>query len=83
VTSSGGGACPSHAGPRSLSEVRRHLPERGAALFEQLGANAQRGARGPVAKPPAAEVGEHRYELDRGSTVSASGCKTQAEGARC
>jgi hypothetical protein len=25
------------------------LPERGAALFEQLGANAQRAARGPVA----------------------------------
>jgi hypothetical protein len=35
-------------------------------LFEQLGANAQRAARGPVAKSPAAELREHGYELDRG-----------------
>ena len=42
------------------------LPERGAALLEQLGASVQRGARGPVAKPPAAELCEHGYELDRG-----------------
>ena len=46
--------------------VHELLPERGAALFEQLGANAQRVARGPVAKSPAAELGEHGYELDRG-----------------
>jgi len=30
--------------------VHELLPERGRALFEQLGANAQRAARGPVAK---------------------------------
>ena len=42
------------------------LPEHGAALFEQFGANAQRAARGPVAKSPAAELREHGYELDRG-----------------
>ena len=35
-------------------------------MFEQLGANAQRGARGPVTKPPAAELREHGYQLDRG-----------------
>src|SRR5262249_13000514 len=35
-------------------------------FFEQFGANAQCGARAPVAKSPAAELGEHRYELDRG-----------------
>jgi len=46
--------------------VHELLPERGAALFEQLGANAQRGARGPVAKSPAAELREHGNELDRG-----------------
>ena len=31
--------------------VHELLPERGAALFEQLGANAQRAARGPVRNP--------------------------------
>ena len=41
-------------------------PERGAALFEQLGVSAQRAARGPVAKSPAAELREHGNELDRG-----------------
>ena len=46
--------------------VHELLPERGAALFEQLGANAQRAARRPVAKSPAAELREHGYELDRG-----------------
>ena len=46
--------------------VHELLPERGAALFEQLGANAQRAARGPVAKSPAAELREHGYELDGG-----------------
>ena len=46
--------------------VHELLPERGAALFEQLGANAQRAARRPVAKFPAAELREHGYELDRG-----------------
>ena len=46
--------------------VHELFPEGGAALFEQLGANAQRAARGPVAKSPAAELCEHRYELDRG-----------------
>jgi hypothetical protein len=35
-------------------------------LFEQLGADAQRAAPGPVAKSPAAELREHGYELDRG-----------------
>lgn len=34
--------------------VHELLPERGAALFERLGADAQRAARGPVAKSPAA-----------------------------
>ena len=71
--------------------VHELLPERGAALFEQLGANAQRGARGPVAKSPAAELREHGYELDRGFgqvvpagiTVSTSGRKPHAEGALC
>ena len=42
------------------------LPERGAALFQQLGARAQRGARGPVTISPATELREHGYELDRG-----------------
>src|SRR5260370_23253947 len=46
--------------------VHELLPERGAALFEQLGANAQRAARRPVAKSAAAELREHGYELDRG-----------------
>jgi hypothetical protein len=45
--------------------VHELLPERGAAVFEQLGANAQRAARGPVAKSPAAELREHGY-VDRG-----------------
>ena len=49
---------------RAAKLVHELLPERGAALFEQLGANAQRAARGPVAKSPAAELREH--ELDRG-----------------
>ena len=40
--------------------------QRGAAQFEQLGANAQCAACGPVAKSPAAELREHGYELDRG-----------------
>jgi hypothetical protein len=31
-----------------------------------VGANAQRAARGPVAKSPSAELREHGYELDRG-----------------
>ena len=35
-------------------------------MFEQFGASVQRGARGPVAKSPAAELREHGYELDRG-----------------
>jgi hypothetical protein len=35
-------------------------------LFEQLGADAQRVARGAVAEPPAAELREHGDELDRG-----------------
>jgi hypothetical protein len=39
--------------------VHELLPERGAALFEQLGASVQRGARGPLAKSPAAELREH------------------------
>jgi hypothetical protein len=51
---------------RAAKLVHELLPERGAALFEQLGANAQRAARGPVAKSPAAELREHGYELDRG-----------------
>jgi hypothetical protein len=46
--------------------VHELFPERWAALFEQLGANAQCGTRGPVAKSPAAEVREHGYELNRG-----------------
>jgi hypothetical protein len=50
--------------PRSYEELAAR--ERGAALLEQLGANAQRAARGPVAKSPAAERREHGYELDRG-----------------
>jgi hypothetical protein len=45
---------------RAAKLVHELLPERGAALFEQLGANAQRAARGPVAKSPAAELREHR-----------------------
>jgi hypothetical protein len=51
---------------RAAKLVHELLPERGAALFEQLGANAQRAARGPVTKSPAAELREHGYELDRG-----------------
>ena len=51
---------------RAAKLVHKLLPERGAALFEQLGANAQRGGRGPVSKSPAAELREHGYELDRG-----------------
>ena len=51
---------------RAAKLVHELLPEHGAALFEQLGANAQRAARGPVAKSPAAELREHGYELDRG-----------------
>jgi hypothetical protein len=35
-------------------------PERGAALFEQLGANAQRAAQGSAAKSPAAGLREKR-----------------------
>ncbi len=46
--------------------VHEILPECGPALFEQLGANAQRAAGGPMAKSPAAELREHGYELDRG-----------------
>ena len=73
---------------RAAKLVHELLPERGATLFEQLGASVQRGARGPVAKSPAAELREHGYELDRGfgqavASVSASGCKPQAEGAPC
>jgi hypothetical protein len=51
---------------RAAELVRELLPERGAALSEQLGADAQRGARGPVAKSQAAGLREHGYELDRG-----------------
>ncbi len=51
---------------RAAKLVHELLPERGAALFEHLGANAQRAARGPVAKSPAAELREHGYELNRG-----------------
>ena len=51
---------------RAAQLVHELLPERGAALFEQLGASVQRGARGPVMKSPAAELREHGYELDRG-----------------
>ena len=54
---------PMHPG---LLLVHELLPERGTALFERLGANAQRAAGGPVAKSPAAELREHGYELDRG-----------------
>ena len=51
---------------RAAKLVHELLPERWAALFAQLGTNAQRAARGPVAKSPAAELREHGYELDRG-----------------
>jgi hypothetical protein len=51
---------------RAAKLVHEFLPERGAALFEQLGASAQRAAGGPVAKSPAAELREHGYELDGG-----------------
>ena len=55
---------------RAAKLVHELLPERGAALFEQLGANAQRAGRGPVTKSPAAELREHGYELDRGRAGS-------------
>jgi len=51
---------------RAAKLVHELLPERGAALFEQLGANARRAAGGSVAKSAAAELREHGYELDRG-----------------
>jgi len=51
---------------RAAKLVHELVPQCGATLFEQLGANAQRAARGPVAKSPAAELREHGYELDRG-----------------
>jgi glyoxylase-like metal-dependent hydrolase (beta-lactamase superfamily II) len=53
---------------RAAKLVHELLPQRGAALFEQLGANAQRAARGPVAKSQAAELREHTaryYRLDK------------------
>ncbi len=50
---------------RAAKLVHDFLPVPGAALFEQLGANAQRAARGPMAQSPAAELREHGYELDR------------------
>lgn len=46
--------------------VHELRPERGAEFFEQLGANALRGACWPVAESPAAELLEHGDELDRG-----------------
>lgn len=48
--------------------VHELLPERGSALFEQLGANAQLAAGGWWAggEVPAAKLREHDYELDRG-----------------
>jgi glyoxylase-like metal-dependent hydrolase (beta-lactamase superfamily II) len=46
--------------------VHELLPERGAALLEQLGANAQRAACRPVPQSPAAELREHGHELDSG-----------------
>jgi hypothetical protein len=46
--------------------VHELLPQCRAALFEQLGAGPQRGARGPVATSPAAEPCEDRYDRDRG-----------------
>ena len=51
---------------RAAKLVHELLPERGTALFEQLGAHAQRAARRPVAKSPAAELRKHGYELDSG-----------------
>ena len=58
---------------RAAKFVHELLPERGAALFEQFGANGQRAARGPVAKSPAAELREHGYQLDRGFGQAVAG----------
>jgi hypothetical protein len=39
-------------------------------LFEQLGADAKRAARGPVAKSPAAELREHGLDCGFGQAVA-------------
>jgi hypothetical protein len=46
--------------------VHELLPERGAALFEQLGANAQRAARGPVRNPQLPSCANTGTSWDRG-----------------